>query len=68
MIETNNKIIIDDMKIETNHFEEIKEDMDKPETSKKAAGGCRQCCYDCITCLLCANLCVSLCNGLLNLC
>jgi len=25
MIETNNKIIIDDMKIETNHFEEIKE-------------------------------------------
>ena len=35
MIESN-KIIIDDMKKESNHMEEIKEDMSKTETSKKA--------------------------------
>ena len=58
MIETNNFVVVD-LKKESNHMEEIKEDMSKTETSKKATG-VRQACYDCITCLLCANLCISL--------
>ena len=62
MVEANN-IIIDDMKKEINHIEEIKEDMQKTETSKKA-GGIRQACNDCITCLVCANLCVCLIEGI----
>jgi succinate dehydrogenase/fumarate reductase-like Fe-S protein len=58
MIETNNFVVVD-LKKESNHMEEIKEDMSKTETSKKATG-VRQACYDCITCLLCANLCIAL--------
>ncbi len=63
MIESNKIIIIDDMKKESNHMEEIKEDMSKTETTKKATG-IRQACNDCITCLVCANLCVCLIEGI----
>jgi hypothetical protein len=66
MIQTNNFVVVD-LKKESNHMEEIKEDMSKTETSKKATN-VRQACYDCITCLVCANLCVSLVQRITSFC
>jgi hypothetical protein len=66
MIETNNIVVVD-LKKKSNHMEEIKEDMSKTETIKKATG-VRQACYDCITCLRCANLCISLVQRIKSFC
>jgi ferredoxin len=66
MIETNNFVVVD-LKKESNHMEEIEEDMEKLETVKKATN-IRRACNDCIRCLLCANLCLSLVKRITSFC
>ena len=55
------------MKKESNHMEEIEDDMEKLETVKKATN-IRRACNDCIRCLLCANLCLSLVKRITSFC